>query len=311
MQLLYDVSWVFDQHSASLTHLFLLLSFTSPFFRNTRLRDDDVTILHTAQATTSTRPATLKPVASTTSEASKEEKLQKFLATQKQWITPKPTVASLTRHQAEAAVVQDLLEICRQFRDPTKNTPPLLQISTKKRVDLFGSFLYDDDSKQNPFDFFDTNDRGEIVLSTPPPIFPDEWVVPNNNTDPNAFTPIPEYGPTWWGIIEPKLAVGKYLAPPKDPSAANIRVNDAVHSNMDPKSAPLNNGSTSVKAPTPRPSGSLGSSDRVEHLHSESRHRDRPMNARDAVERRGDIRDRPPQYKTGRPDEPSRHPNRR
>lgn len=277
------------------------------------MRDDDVTILRTAQATPSTRPVTQKPVAPTTSEASKEEKLQKFLATQKQqWITPKPSVATLTRHQAEASVVQDLLEICRQFRDPTKNGPPLLQIPTKKRVDLFGSFLYDDDSKQNPFDFFDTNDRGEIVLSTPPPIFPDEWAVPNNrSTYPNASAPIPEYGPTWWGIIEPKLGVGKYVAPPMDPFTANIRVNDAVHANTDPKAAPLNNGSSSVNAPTPHPSGNRGGSDRVEHRHSESRHRDRPTSARDAVDRRGDIRDRPPQYKTGRPDEPSRHPNRR
>lgn len=242
-----------------------------------------------------------KPAAS---DASKEKKLQKFLATQRQQgVTAKPpTSTSLTRPNAEAVVIQDLRDICHKFRLPYNNAPPLLQIPTKKRVDLFGSFLYDEapNQRQPAFDFFDTNDRGEIVLSAPPRIFPEEFVESIGHSTKTAAS---EYGPTWWGIIEPTLGVGKYKAPLPHPSTARSESSSAKAA-RDPTAPPVANGNQgSVGAMVAQSSQShRGNTERVDHQRGNQREwQQRPVN----------VQNQPHQHRTGRSDEPSRHPSRR
>jgi hypothetical protein len=305
-------SCISNRVPSPLSHIcILLLSIAAQLFRRSArspsrpTTQSYATDLPSAQDP-SIRPTTQKPA---TSEASKEEKLQKFLATQKQqWITPKPTTETLfTRPKAEALVMQDLRDICHQFRLPADNAPPLLQIPTKKRVDLFGTFLYDEDpnQRQQEFDFFDTNDRGEIVLSTPPRIFPEEFVETSDHPRSNTA---PEYGPTWWGIIEPKLGVGKYIAPPPDPSTTRT---DASITAKESTAAPLSNGNqASVGAPTVYASH-RGTAERVDRQHGRpAESRQRPSNVPAAVDRHGGRESQPQQYRTGRPDESSRHPGR-
>jgi hypothetical protein len=155
-------------------------------------------------------------IATTTStELSKEEKLRKFIATQQhqkqlqQQASPTGKTdpnKSSSGKLIPIVVLNDLRQICCQFTSQSQNKKLRLEIhpSRKGRVDLFGSFIYSDDvptSQQydDRYDFFDTNDKGEIIVTEPPPIFPDEF--PNR---------IPTHTAAWWGIVEPSLGIGKY-----------------------------------------------------------------------------------------------------
>jgi hypothetical protein len=169
---------------------------------------------------------------SSTSELSKEEKLRKFLESQhhqkqgnaaanevQNFVTNGTSTQSKNR-QFVSGAMDDLREICDYFKKHTSNentdkTVRLhIQLSSKGRVDLFGSFICtDDDTRQlnDRYDFFDTNSQGEIVLSSPPPIFPDEF--PDNT---------PTHSASWWGIVEPTLGIGKYRSHHQAPVQAPI-----------------------------------------------------------------------------------------
>jgi len=58
-------------------------------------------------------------------------------------------------------------------------------------LDPSGSFICDEESK---YDFFDTNDNGEIVVQPSIPIFPEEF--------PPGMTERPL---SWWGIVDPNI----------------------------------------------------------------------------------------------------------
>lgn len=80
-------------------------------------------------------------------------------------------------------------------------------------VDLSGSFVNEFSNSSNNteldhkrYDFFDTNQRGEIVLQPKIPIFPEE------------FPPgMKEHSLSWWGILDPALGDGKFRNPQQQP----------------------------------------------------------------------------------------------
>lgn len=159
-------------------------------------------------------------------ELSKEEKLQKFLESRQlktneqqvgtatsvdEYNNTKATNPSTTqpKKQFDPRAIEELRTLCDHFRyrvndeSTNKNVRLDIQLSSRGRVDLFGSFICTDDNDAREldvrYDFFDTNSQGEIVLSQPQPMFPDEF--PDHQSTHSA---------AWWGIVEPNLGVGKY-----------------------------------------------------------------------------------------------------
>jgi hypothetical protein len=168
---------------------------------------------------------------SQTMELSKEEKLRKFLESQQlqkrsnaassevqNVVTNSTSMQSKKRYGAGA--IEEIRKICDHFKDSTNNESTNsavrlnIQLSSRGRVDLFGSFICteDGDARQlsDRYDFFDTNSQGEIILPQPQPIFPDEF--PDH---------IPTHSASWWGIVEPTLGIGKYRShqPPTNHNA--------------------------------------------------------------------------------------------
>ena len=154
-------------------------------------------------------------------ELSKEEKLRKFLEQQQHKqsnelanVLPNPatnsgSIPTQAKKRYGAGAIQDLRTICEQFRDigddesVNKKLRLHIQLTSRGRVDLFGSFICTDDNDarqlHDRYDFFDTNNQGGIVLPQTQPIFPDEF--PDHN---------PTHKASWWGIVEPTLGIGKY-----------------------------------------------------------------------------------------------------
>lgn len=153
----------------------------------------------TVSATPSSANALMSP------EETKELKLQKFLATQR--VKAETTSKGDGQHTAycsseiprfERVVMQDLVDLCSrcsQMSDFSLTRRTNTSSSPAPKVNLSGSFLDDD-----RYDFFDTNETGEIVLAPRPPIFPEEY--------PNG---VQEHGLTWWGIQDLGGGKGKYL----------------------------------------------------------------------------------------------------
>jgi hypothetical protein len=117
----------------------------------------------------------------------KEQKLQNFLATQR---------AKLARGKSgtESTVVADLVDLCNrcsQSPDFRLNRP----IYSSQKIDLSGSFLKAEDR----YDFFDTNERGEITLTPPIPMFPEDFPAGTK-----------EHGLSWWGIVDPEKGARKF-----------------------------------------------------------------------------------------------------
>ena len=155
-------------------------------------------------------------------EISKEEKLRKYIESQQsksneqQQQTYSTTITKQsTKNRYAAVAMEDLQQICHQFRSRASDEGVTagkirldVQLSSRGRVDLFGSFICtpDNDARQlddRCYDFFDLNDQGEIVLMPPQPMFPDEFL--NHQSTHSA---------AWWGIVEPSLGTGKYKSRP-------------------------------------------------------------------------------------------------
>ena len=156
-------------------------------------------------------------------DISKEEKLRKYIESQQsksneeqqqQAYTTTITKQS-TKNRYAAVAMEDLQQICHQFKSRASDEGVTagkirldVQLSSRGRVDLFGSFICtpDNDARQlddRCYDFFDLNDQGEIVLMPPQPMFPDEFL--NHQSTHSA---------AWWGIVEPSLGTGKYKSHP-------------------------------------------------------------------------------------------------
>lgn len=164
-----------------------------------------------AKPTIKTEPksqAKLHSVSAEDASAVKELKLQNFLAAQAKLTLPSmpsleaaPSVGNVGR--SESVVMQDLQEVCNRCSDNINfRLPPT---SPSNKVDLSGSFLDDD-----RYDFFDTNERGEIVIAPRQPIFPEEF--------PRGMK---EHNLSWWGILDPAFGDGKYSAAAAIPDPRN------------------------------------------------------------------------------------------
>jgi hypothetical protein len=156
--------------------------------------------------------------AASTPDAAKERKLQNFIAAQAN--KPSSLVSSPAGggvSWSEGLVMQDLQDICNRCSEDVNFE--LRPTSPSTKVDLSGSFLDED-----PYDFFDTNERGEIVIAPRPPIFPEEF--------PKGMK---EHSLSWWGILDPALGDGKYRSAPSIP---------------DPRSA-MGNGTSDSRQPPP------------------------------------------------------------
>ena len=140
-------------------------------------------------------PAAAPASANASDAAAKEQKLQKYLANHQQSGARSPAPgAQLKWH--ESKIMKDLSDLCSRVGDG-KQWEISPKNSTGSRVDLSGSFL----SQEKQYDFFDTNERGEILIKPRPPIFPEEFPVG-----------MKEHGLAWWGILDPALGDGKFRA---------------------------------------------------------------------------------------------------
>jgi hypothetical protein len=98
----------------------------------------------------------------------------------------------------EKRAVESLREVC----DKCRRDDERFQLQ-EGPIDLSGSFLA---KKEEQYDFFDKNERGEIVLQPTVPIFPEEFPVGMR-----------EHPLSWWGVLDPAIGIGKFQpaeAPP-------------------------------------------------------------------------------------------------
>ncbi len=197
--------------------------------------------------------------ASHSTEIGKEEKLRKYIESQQsksneqqqqqqqqQRAYTTTITKQTTKNRYAALAMQDLQQICHQFRSrasdegiTTGKVRLDVQLSSRGRVDLFGSFICtpDNDARQlddRCYDFFDVNDQGEIVLLPPQPMFPDEFL--HHQSTRSA---------AWWGIVEPSLGTGKYKSHP--PSTYTPRSSSTNESTGTAMIATVKNGDDKMK----------------------------------------------------------------
>ncbi len=107
-------------------------------------------------------------------ELSKEQKLQNFLANQQQ---QQMRVAPPRSTHLETVVMKDLKDLCGNVRLELPDAP----------LNMSGSFL------EQSADYFDTNKKGEIVITPRPPMFPEEFQAKETHEL------------SWWGILDPGI----------------------------------------------------------------------------------------------------------
>ena len=107
---------------------------------------------------------------------------------------PRPAFASKSSG-LERLVLEDLSRLCDHYAQDVHFS--VLLPSTKGGIDFSGSFLAQGDAPE--FDFFDTNQQGEIVLQPKPPMFPEDF-----------SQGMREHSLGWWGILDPALGDGKF-----------------------------------------------------------------------------------------------------
>jgi hypothetical protein len=107
--------------------------------------------------------------------------------------------------QLERQALTGVTELCRSIRKRDARFQALGQV---RSVDLGGSFLLNSTKINDPkrFDFFDTNERGEIVLQPRQPMFPEEFAAG-----------MKDHSLSWWGILDPAVGDGKFQPPLPDP----------------------------------------------------------------------------------------------
>jgi hypothetical protein len=96
--------------------------------------------------------------------------------------------------EAQKHILQNLGSLCEYY---SQDIHFAFIPSTTHRIDLSGSFLRSDDV--GSLDFFDLNEKGEIVLQPRPPIFPEE--LPSG---------MKEHSLRWWGVEDPAVGNGRF-----------------------------------------------------------------------------------------------------
>lgn len=120
--------------------------------------------------------------------------------------------ASASTTVSEKRILTQLHQLCDSYHQTV--IPPTFDFQrhqSSQSVDLMGSFLRGPSitGMGDDYDFFDTNDQGEIVLQGRKPMFPEE------------FPPgVKEHPLSWWGILDPVAGQGRYAASSK-PGASN------------------------------------------------------------------------------------------
>ena len=94
--------------------------------------------------------------------------------------------------RSSAPVMSLLMSLCSKHEKHFRVTP-------EAAVRMNGSFI----EEKEPLDFFDLDDKGEILMDPPKPMFPEEF--------PRGVTEMPLH---WWGIQEPALGEGKLRTTP-------------------------------------------------------------------------------------------------
>ncbi|GAX26826.1 hypothetical protein FisN_9Lu105 [Fistulifera solaris] len=113
------------------------------------------------------------------------------LLTSQQHPTHHPIMES---KEAQKHILQNLGSLCEHY---SQDIHFAFIPSTTNRIDLSGSFLRSDDV--GGLDFFDLNEKGEILLQPRPPIFPEE--LPSG---------MKEHSLRWWGVEDPAVGNGRF-----------------------------------------------------------------------------------------------------
>jgi hypothetical protein len=116
-----------------------------------------------------------------------------------------PTHPIVESKEAQKQILQNLGSLCEHY---SQDIHFAFIPSITNRIDLSGSFLRSDDV--GSLDFFDLNEKGEILLQPRPPIFPEE--LPSG---------MKEHTLRWWGVEDPAVGNGRFkaaTAPPEDRS---------------------------------------------------------------------------------------------
>ena len=107
------------------------------------------------------------------------------------------------------------------------------------------------------YDFFDTNEQGDIVLMPRPPMFPEDF---RPDQKPHALS--------WWGVVEPSMGAGKYAPSPQDRESRTTRSTTRPAAAVEPSHP-----SRSHHALAQRGTGGRSSGDRYAHDTSTTRQR--------------------------------------
>lgn len=110
--------------------------------------------------------------------------------------SPKPTltVAGTNVKWNEELVLKDLQDLCDRLSQESN-----FKLVQSGKIDLNGSFL---PKEQERYEFFDTNERGEITVQSRIPMFPEDFT-----------KGMKEHDLAWWGILDPAVGDGLRAAP--------------------------------------------------------------------------------------------------
>ncbi|GKY93415.1 hypothetical protein MPSEU_000309100 [Mayamaea pseudoterrestris] len=129
-------------------------------------------------------------------------------------------------------------EFCRNMRERDDR---FKYFKTIRSVDLGGSFLWRSFDDPARFDFFDKNERGEIVLQPKQPMFPEEF----------APGMMKEHPLSWWGIADPAVGEGKYKPAGTATATAGSEAKQAPSNAPLPSAARMDPSRLAAAAPDP------------------------------------------------------------
>jgi hypothetical protein len=134
-------------------------------------------------------------------------------------LEPTYAVASTNVKWNEELVLKDLQDLCDRLSQDSS-----FQLVQSGKIDLNGSFLPKD---QERYDFFDTNEKGEIIFQSRIPMFPEDFT-----------KGMQEHDLAWWGILDPAVGDGLRAAPELKSNLPNAENDRKKNGQADSRSQP-------------------------------------------------------------------------